>query len=37
MEDKPETCPRCGEEVEYNDPAPCLCPHCGARICEGTV
>jgi hypothetical protein len=32
-------CPSCGLVVGETmlDPAPCLCPRCGFRICEGQV
>jgi len=37
MSDDTETCPRCGTELGDAESAPCLCPTCGARICEGGV
>lgn len=30
-------CPACGSALPDNANAPCLCPYCGYRICEGVV
>lgn len=30
-------CPACGSELPDNPNAPCLCPTCGTRVCEGWV
>lgn len=35
--DDVEYCPACGSELPDGDGAPCLCPTCGVRCCEGSV
>lgn len=32
-----EHCPRCGKALGGKNSVPCLCPHCGCRVCEGGV
>ena len=36
-EEEQQYCPRCGHEITETDVALCLCPNCGARVCEGVV
>ena len=36
-EDDWEICVTCGYELEPQDHAPCLCPRCGAHICDRPV
>lgn len=39
-DEEEEMCPRCGGVLPgavTEQRAVCLCPHCGARVCEGGV